>query len=147
MKPGTAGAIERGRALFNDRRFFEAHEAWEEAWLREEGELRLLLQGLIQIAAALHKIARGDQPGGCVRLLEWGLAKIEGRSDAGADLDLDLGRFRSRVRACAELAGRWQRGESEIPRPAAFPRLGRKRRSHRKKARARRGGSRRPSPS
>ena len=34
-------AIERGRALFNDRRFFQAHEAWEEAWLHEEGELRL----------------------------------------------------------------------------------------------------------
>ena len=145
MRAGTAEAIERGRALFNDRRFFEAHEAWEEAWLREEGELRLLLQGLIQTAAALHKTARGDHPSGCVRLLEWGLAKIEGR--AGASAELDLNRFRSRVSAFAELARRWQRGESAAPRPAAFPRLARKRPPRRKRARARRGGSRRPSPS
>jgi len=145
LKQGTSEAIERGRDLFNRKRFFEAHEAWEEAWLREEGELRLLLQGLIQIAAALHKTERGDNPSGCVRLLEWGLAKIEGRADA-ADLDLDLGRFRSRVSAFAELAGRWQRGESAVSRPSAFPRLA-KSQSRRKRARARRGGSRRPSPS
>src|SRR4029077_3069306 len=97
MRPRTAQAIERGRALFNDRRFFEAHEAWEEAWLREEGDLRMLLQGLIQIAAALHKIARGDHPSGCLRLLEWGLTKIEGRDESAVELDLD--RFRSRVSA------------------------------------------------
>ena len=145
MKQGTSEAIERGRAFFNDRCFFQAHEAWEEAWLREEGELRLLLQGLIQIAAALHKTARGDHPSGCVRLLEWGLAKIERRVDASAELDLR--RFRSRVSAFVKLAGRWQRGEFAAPRPSAFPRLGRKRPSRRKKARARRGGSRRPSPS
>src|SRR5260370_30199129 len=118
MKPATAEAIERGRALFNDRRFFEAHEAWEAAWLREEGELRLLLQGLIQIAAAFHKIARGDHPSGCTRLLSWGLAKIEARVDTSAELD--LGRFRSRVSAFADLAGRWQSGESAAPAPSRF---------------------------
>jgi len=145
VKQGTSDAIERGRAFFNDRCFFQAHEAWEEAWLREEGELRLLLQGLIQIAAALHKAARGDHPSGCMRLLGWGLAKIERRVDALAELDLR--QFRSRVSAFAELAGRWKRGESAAPRLAAFPRLGRTRPSPRKKARARRGRSRKPSPS
>ncbi len=145
MKPGTGEAIERGRALFNDRRFFQAHEAWEAAWLREEGELRLLLQGLIQIAAALHKTARGDHPSGCVRLLEWGLAKIERRGDASAELDLN--RFRSRVSAFAELARQWQRGESAAPRPVAFPKLARTRPARRKKARGRKESTRSPIPS
>jgi predicted metal-dependent hydrolase len=145
MKSGTAEAIERGRTLFNERRFFEAHEAWEEAWLREEGELRLLLQGLIQIAAALHKIARGDQPSGCARLLSWGLAKIEARVDALKELDLR--RFRSRVRAFADLAELWQSGGSAAPAPSRFPRIARKRPPLRRRPRARKGGRRRTSPS
>src|ERR1700730_13540403 len=108
MRPATAEAMERGRALFNERRFFQAHEAWEEAWLREEGELRLILRGWIQTAPALHKTARGDQPSGCVRLLDWGLEKLEGRARSCPELDL-LG-FRSCVSALAEVAGRGQRG-------------------------------------
>jgi predicted metal-dependent hydrolase len=145
MRPGTVEAIERGRALFNDRRFFQAHEAWEEAWLHEEGELRLLLQGLIQIAASFYKTSRGDHAGGCVRLLNWGLEKLEGRGRSCPQLDLL--RFRSRVSAFAKLAGRWQRGEPEASRPTAFPKLARKRPPRRKRAPARRGGSRRPAPS
>jgi uncharacterized protein len=50
-RPATHRALEQGRTLFNQGCFFEAHEAWEAAWLHEEGELRLLLQGLIQVAA------------------------------------------------------------------------------------------------
>ena len=33
----TAERLERGRLLFNEGRYFEAHEAWEEAWLVEGG--------------------------------------------------------------------------------------------------------------
>jgi predicted metal-dependent hydrolase len=44
-----------GIDLFNQGRFFEAHEAWEEIWRSTTPEPKDLFQGLIQVAAALHQ--------------------------------------------------------------------------------------------
>ncbi len=44
-----------GIELFNQRRFFAAHEAWEEIWRSTTPEPKGLFQGLIQVAAALHQ--------------------------------------------------------------------------------------------
>jgi predicted metal-dependent hydrolase len=76
--------LEEGRALFNEGRFFEAHERWEEAWLVETGPSKLLLQGLIQIAAGFLK-ARQGRSAGAVRLLESGARKV---AEAGASPEL-----------------------------------------------------------
>ncbi len=47
----------RGARLFDAGRFFEAHEAWEERWrVATDRAERDLLQGLIQVAAAFHKL-------------------------------------------------------------------------------------------
>lgn len=116
----TSSAVERGRSLFNARRYFEAHEAWEEAWLAETGEPRLFLQGLIQIAASLHKASRGGSASGCVRLIDAGLEKL-GRVRGGAG-GLALGRFRSDVTAFRTRAEAWRRGESDRAGPP-YPRL------------------------
>jgi hypothetical protein len=50
-----------GVDLFNGFYFWEAHEAWEGLWAAAERDspVRLLLQGLIQIAAALLKTHMG----------------------------------------------------------------------------------------
>ena len=108
--------LERGRALFDEARYFEAHEVWEEVWHRERGESRTALQGLIQIAAALHK-ARLGQPRGCVRLLEAGLSKLK-----RPDLEPQLQRFAAALEKTLERARRWDRGESEGP--GGIPALG-----------------------
>jgi predicted metal-dependent hydrolase len=34
LSPRTAQHLARGRELFNSGFYFEAHEAWEDAWLR-----------------------------------------------------------------------------------------------------------------
>jgi hypothetical protein len=47
--------FQEGIDLFNQGRFFAAHEAWEEIWRSTTPEPRDLFQGLIQIAAALHQ--------------------------------------------------------------------------------------------
>ena len=44
-----------GIDLFNQGRFFAAHEAWEEIWRSTTPEPKDLFQGLIQVAAALHQ--------------------------------------------------------------------------------------------
>ncbi|MBK6940794.1 MAG: DUF309 domain-containing protein [Planctomycetes bacterium] len=51
-----------GFDLFNRGYFWEAHEVWEEAWHRvpPRSPVRLLLQALIQIAAASLKARGGD---------------------------------------------------------------------------------------
>jgi hypothetical protein len=63
MHTHTAACLSEGVSLFNEGHFFEAHEAWEEAWRREAGARRQLLQGLILVAAGWLKrdagIARG----------------------------------------------------------------------------------------
>jgi predicted metal-dependent hydrolase len=53
----------RGIELFNAGRFFESHEAFEEIWLKAEGTERDFLHALIQTAAALHHLRRGNQTG------------------------------------------------------------------------------------
>ncbi len=44
-----------GIDLFNQGRFFAAHEAWEEIWRSTTPEPKGLFQGLVQVAAALHQ--------------------------------------------------------------------------------------------
>jgi hypothetical protein len=110
----TFTRIEEGRLLFNARRYFEAHEVWEEAWLVEKGPARRMLQGLIQIAAGLLKASLGA-PRPCVLLLEAGLEKLS----AAAAADPVLGAFADSVRSRLAQARRWERGEvaglTELP--------------------------------
>jgi predicted metal-dependent hydrolase len=64
-----------GLELFNAQKFWHAHEAWERDWLHAEGDLKVFLQGLIQLAAAYHHVQRGTFRGG-VRLFDAALSKL-----------------------------------------------------------------------
>src|SRR5512132_3389935 len=105
-------SIEPGRALFNAGRYFEAHEVWEALWLTETGERRRLLQGLIQLAAALYKASEGGSARGCVHLLDTGIAKLDGIADHRAGLA--LARLRRDVRAFRARAEPWMVGKSPV---------------------------------
>ena len=107
MKEPTVSLLELGRAHFNEGRYFEAHEVWEEAWLAEAGATKSFLQGLIQIAAGYHIALERRRPKGCARLLEAGLSKIVG----AVSPRLALEPFAAAVRDDAEEARRWERGE------------------------------------
>ena len=48
---------------FNSGRYFDAHEIWEEIWLRASGETKLFYQMLIQAAVGLHHYERGNARG------------------------------------------------------------------------------------
>ncbi|THF71041.1 DUF309 domain-containing protein [Deinococcus sp. Arct2-2] len=50
-----SAAWQDGIRLFNSGHWWEAHEAWEGAWLRAAGDERACLSALILLAAALHK--------------------------------------------------------------------------------------------
>lgn len=64
-----------GVDLFNHFYFWEAHEAWESLWRRSDGDPKLLLQGLIQTAAALLKIHLGSATA-AARLSEAAIEKL-----------------------------------------------------------------------
>ena len=64
-----------GIELFNTRRFFDAHETWEEIWLLSAEPQKTFLQGIIQIAAAYHHYLRGNREGAC-SLLNSGLRRL-----------------------------------------------------------------------
>lgn len=55
--------LEAARRLFDAGRYFECHELLEEAWTRATGAEKAFLQGVIQAAAAYHKLGQGGRPG------------------------------------------------------------------------------------
>jgi predicted metal-dependent hydrolase len=67
--------FEEGVAHFNAKKFFEAHEFWEEIWLVESEPEKTFLQGLIQVTAAFHHRQRGN-PEGVELLLAAGIVKL-----------------------------------------------------------------------
>ncbi|MBI5824813.1 MAG: DUF309 domain-containing protein [Chloroflexi bacterium] len=60
--------------LFNEGKFFEAHEELETAWKDETGEVRELYRGILQIAVTYLHITRGNYEGAVKvygRSLKW----------------------------------------------------------------------------
>ncbi len=52
-----------GIALFNAGKYFEAHEALENAWRAEPGPLRELYQAILQVAVTYLHLQRGNYSG------------------------------------------------------------------------------------
>jgi uncharacterized protein len=92
---GESEEFRRGIALFNLGKFFEAHEVWEESWLTALEPDKSFLQGLIQVAAALHHHGRGNMRG-LRSLLAAGLAKLDPFPEAHRGIA--LGNLRDDVR-------------------------------------------------
>lgn len=116
-------AVARGINLFNTRKFFEAHEALEEVWLKAHGDEKLLLHGLIQVAAAFHHHTRHNQAG-FRSLLEKGSRKLDrfGAHKSG----IDLAALRQELRNWSEHLGNAHEVEApRLPRiqGVATPRL------------------------
>ncbi len=72
----TQGGLAEGLRCYRSREFFAAHEHWESVWLATKGPEKAFLQALIQLAAALHHIQRGN-PRGAASLLRSALQRLE----------------------------------------------------------------------
>ena len=75
-----------GIELFNQRKFFESHEALEEVWTPERGPRRLFLQSLIHLAVGFYHCERGN-PEGARRQLGKGLRKLAGYLPEREEID------------------------------------------------------------
>jgi len=67
--------LAEGVRLFNEGRWFEAHEVLERAWLDEPTPLRRLYQGILQVGVGLHHARRGNLDG-ALALLDRGMSLL-----------------------------------------------------------------------
>ena len=68
--------LRRGADLFDAGDFWQAHEAWEEVWQREQRPIRSFYQSLIQIAAGYHHWSVKHRPRGVQLGIEKGIEKL-----------------------------------------------------------------------
>ncbi|HLI80348.1 MAG TPA: DUF309 domain-containing protein [Candidatus Binataceae bacterium] len=108
--------FEEGIDLFNDGKFFECHEAWEEVWKRSEGDAKLFYQGIIQAAVAILHAQRGNLTG-AASLYGKASAKIDHLPDE--HMGIALSELRDALRTFFAVA---LNGES-VPNPPKLRRL------------------------
>jgi hypothetical protein len=83
------GNFEIACRQFNGEQFFECHESFEEIWQEEQGPVRDLYKGLIQIAAAFVHISRANFFG-ADRLSRTGLGYLAPyRAEGAMGFDVD----------------------------------------------------------
>ena len=80
LEPTIASSVRaelaRGAAQWDDRRFFDAHETWEEVWQEERRPVRGFFQGLILLAAGLHHWTGTHRPRGVRIKLASGIERL-----------------------------------------------------------------------
>jgi predicted metal-dependent hydrolase len=88
---GDAGSVEaayeRGLDLIRRGKYFEAHEALEEAWRAARPSERDFFQGLVHVAVAWYQAGRGNRVG-CERQLAKAQRRLSGYRPAHRGLDL-----------------------------------------------------------
>jgi hypothetical protein len=105
----------QGLEAFNAARFYEAHEHWEEVWLKTPDPEKMFLQGLIQVAAAFHHHSRANLKG-TRSLLRKGLLKLERFPEIHGDLEIEMLRL-----AVREWLADFDAGE--VPKGRKIPRI------------------------
>ena len=77
-----------GLKLFNDRKFYDAHEFWEELWLEYYLEDKKFIQGLIQLTVAYYHLSTGNLKG-AKSLLNKSLDKMKMFSPVNRGIDVN----------------------------------------------------------
>lgn len=110
-------AVECGARLFDQGAFFDAHEAWEAHWREaSDGVERRAFQGLIQVAAAFHKLLVMHDSESAQRLLGRALDKLDQTPWLPG---FDLASFRTSVHRCQATLAAGEFERDQIPRITA----------------------------
>jgi hypothetical protein len=107
-------AWRQGVEQFNAGHFFQAHETWEEVWLRTPEPEKTFLQGIIQVAAAFHHYSRGNVRG-ARSLLEAGLGRLSRFPTVHRGIDLAALRTEAQTWAGSLAAGRLPGPDVTLP--------------------------------
>ena len=74
--------------LFNDQKWYEAHDAFEEIWNYLDGDERQVIQGILQVSVSQFHLSRGNLNGATILLGE-GLGRIKTRTKINLGIDLE----------------------------------------------------------
>jgi len=80
-------AIMRARELFNDERYWEAHEVLEYVWKNSTGTEKEILNGIILVAAAFVHDEKDEQDI-CISILHRAKRKLDRTSDTYYGIDM-----------------------------------------------------------
>ena len=64
--------------LFNNQKWYEAHDAFEEIWNTLDGDERQIIQGILQVSVSQFHLSKGNLNGATILLGE-GLGRIKDR--------------------------------------------------------------------
>ena len=92
--------------LFNNQKWYEAHDAFEDIWNDLVGDERQIVQGILQVSVSQFHLNKGNLNGAMILLGE-GLGRIRNR--VSEDLEIDL------VSLCSSLESLLNKLHSEIP--------------------------------
>ena len=73
--------------LFNDQKWYEAHDAFENIWNTLDGDERQIIQGLLQVSVSQFHLSKGNLNGATILLGE-GLGRIKNRTNINLGIDL-----------------------------------------------------------
>ena len=75
--------------LFNNQKWYEAHDAFEDIWNDLVGDERQIVQGILQVSVSQFHLNKGNLNGAMILLGE-GLGRIKNRESEDLEIDLRL---------------------------------------------------------
>ena len=99
-------SLDEALDLFNNQKWYEAHDAFEDIWNGLFGDERQIIQGILQVSVSQFHLSKGNLNGAMILLGE-GLGRIKSR--VSVDLGLDLYSF------CKSLEVLLEKLHSKVP--------------------------------
>ena len=99
-------SLKEAIGLFNNQKWYEAHDAFEDIWNDLVGDERQIVQGILQVSVSQFHLNKGNLNGAMILLGE-GLGRI--RNKVSDDLEIDL------VLLCSSLESLLNKLHTKIP--------------------------------
>ena len=81
-------SLEEAIDLFNNQKWYEAHDAFEDIWNNVDGDERQVIQGILQVSVSQFHLNKGNLNGATILLGE-GLGRIKTRTKIDLGIDLE----------------------------------------------------------
>ena len=75
-------------SLFNNQKWYAAHDAFEDIWNTLDGDERQIIQGILQVSVSQFHLSKGNLNGATILLGE-GLGRIKNRTNINLGVDLE----------------------------------------------------------
>jgi len=99
-------SLEEAIDLFNNQKWYDAHDAFEDIWNDLVGDERQIIQGILQVSVSQFHLNKGNLNGAMILLGE-GLGRIRNR--VSEDLEIDL------ILLCSNLESLLDKLHTKIP--------------------------------